>query len=413
MLWTPHREPRWLVALLAILMSLGGTAFYALWWGAQDFVGALAYTGRLTGVLFIFAGFVMVLGALAVIDHWLWRGFAYSGLVALFGTVTAFVFNALLIIATWRDGDSKLYLALWWILAAGSLVASYLVYRTVEIPTPKHVAAAVIVTSVIPIASFGYNQLYLPYQRLASPVIRIDMTGRPVKKADGNGFAVPVTVTLENRSDVGFYLLGAQLVVKGHKVPLSGSDRRAQWRRDAQAETENEISRWEVNEPGQLVEAIHWMSPGQWVDPGARFVTTRFVELPINTPYDQISTVAVANFARKDRLGLQNEEVKQYSWLGYDEVDKLLRGNHDDYVIWRGRIYENNAIANHTRDPRYVTMWWEFRDSGAYMGDIIERKGKAGRKLTGDETYEMNSRYGLLTAKSGMTVQSLWDIKPR
>lgn len=81
-------------------------------------------------------------------------------MVALIGAFAALLTNALLVVETAR-GDSRAYLALFVALTAGSAWAVFAVWRTaVRIPAPKRVAAALVVSSAIAIANFGYQNLY-------------------------------------------------------------------------------------------------------------------------------------------------------------------------------------------------------------------------------------------------------------
>ena len=116
---------------------------------------------------------------------------------------------------TVKDGESAAYPALFGVLTAGSAYAVFAVWRTsVVIPAPKRVAAAVIVSSVIAIANFGYQNLFQPYQRQTQPLITVSM-GKPVLSKDRKAFAVPVDITLRNRSDVGLLVLGTEFHAMG------------------------------------------------------------------------------------------------------------------------------------------------------------------------------------------------------
>ncbi|WP_107101288.1 hypothetical protein [Peterkaempfera griseoplana] len=395
--------------MLPILLVLLVTTVFLARFGTEDLTGALTYAGRISGALLLLASAVILLGSVAVVDHWFRRRCGSSGMVALFGTVTAASVNALLLVTTVTDGDSIPYLALWCLLMAGSVWASVMVYRSsAVIPAPKRVATAVIISTGIALANFSYTELYQPSHQEASPVIRMAV-GQPVKKPDGTAFALPVDITLENHSEVGFYVFGTQFHVMGYRVPLSLTDRLAlEWRSDVRSS--NPLSRREIHEPGQLVEASEWMSAGQWIEPGGTFATQELVELPASTPYDQLSLYATANLARKDRLGLEQEVRSGYSWDRTYHVPKWQQGK-GDYVIYHGRIRENNAIAEHTRDPRYVTLWWVFSPHSVDLYASIKRLGEEDRILPASEMYELNNRYGIVDAVAGRLDQTLWNIK--
>ncbi|MEU5091354.1 hypothetical protein [Streptomyces sp. NPDC021356] len=406
--------------MAVILLVLLVTTLMMGWFGLEDFVHALTFPGRLTGAVLIAVAFTALLGSAAVVDHWLWRSFPYSGMVALIGAFAALLTNALLVVET-RSGDSVAYLVLFGALTAGSAWAVFAVWRTaVMIPAPKRVAAALIVSSAIAIANFGYQNLYQPYQRETRPLVRMAL-GDPVLNQDRKEFAVPVDITLENRGDVGFYVLGTEFHAMAERVPLSPKDRlRRQWRSDAEqwsrSQEVNPLSRREIHQPGEMVEARPWMPYGQWIESSDTFATRVVVQLPLDTPYDQLAFYATASLARKDRLGLEPPlQFKAYSWSG-KEVPTWVKEQQKsglDSIIYRARVHENNAIDERTRDPRYVTVYWRFGTHGASVATIVSRRGEEDHIPTGAEERELVSRYGLVDVLTGPMERSLWDIKSR
>lgn len=354
-------------------------------------------------------------GALALVDHWHPNRFAYSGIVALVGAAAALLINAMVLFETFR-GDSIGYRVLWGLLTAGSLWAVIAVWRTsVVIPAPKQVAAVGLVSLVLAFANFGYQNLYQPYQRGAKPVIKMTV-GKPLLRQDRKAFSVPVDIRFVNDSDVGFYVLGAEFHAMGERVEVSARGRlRAQWRADAeqwskaQFQETHPLARWEVHHPGELVAAHPWTFAGNWIEPGDELYSRTVVQLPINTPYDQLAFYATASLARKDRLGLEQVPLKGYSW-DRGRVPQWIQKDTDS-VIYRGRVHENNAIDAHTMDPRYVTVYWMFGPHGAAVLSPITRKGEEDRIPSGAERRELAIRYGLVHATSGPFERTLWDIK--
>ncbi|MER0483785.1 hypothetical protein ABR737_36565 [Streptomyces sp. Edi2] len=389
--------------------------------GLEDFAHDLTFAGRLAGAVLLAVSFTTLVSAAAVLDHWIRQSFPYSGLVALIGTFAALLTNAMLMVQTLKNGDSALFPALFGALTAGSAYAVFAVWRTsVVIPAPKRVAAAVIVSSVIAIANFGYQNLYQPYQRQTRPLITVSM-GKPVLSKDRTAFAVPVDITLRNHGDVGFYVLGAEFHAMGEQVPLSPKDRlRRQWRSDAEqwpiSSDFNPLSRREIHQPGELVEAKPWMPQGSWVESNDTYATRVVVQLPMNTPYDQVAFYATASLARKDQLVLQPPlRFVAYSW-GRENVPGWLKKQQRsdlDSLIYRARVHENNALDEHTRDPRFITVYWQFGTHGANVYSSITRKGEEGSPLTPAEQSEVQNRYGLVDLITGPVERTLWDIKSR
>ncbi|MGW2088533.1 hypothetical protein [Streptomyces sp. NPDC001880] len=398
-----------------IVLVLFLTALLLGWLGIENVRGALTYAGRITGVILILVALTTLLGAVSVLDHWFRNRFPYSGMVALIGTVAALLANFLLLFETLADGDSTAFKVLWGLLTVGSAWSAIAVYRTsVVIPAPKRVAAAVIVSSALAMANFGYEDLYQPSQRGAKPVVKMTV-GQPVLSQDRKAFAVPVTISLANHSDVGFYVFGTEVHAMGEKVPLSAKDRlREQWRADAEQwgkfEEKHPLSRREIHQPGELVAAQPWAAAGTWIEAGEEIVTQTILQLPIDTPYDQLAFYSTASFARKDRLGLEKLVPNGYSWSG-GKVPQWLDKEKFDYVIYRGRVQENNAIDKHTRDPRYVTVYWQFGPHGAHLLEAITRNGEEDRILTAAEFGEVERRYGLVTSLTGPIERTLWNVK--
>ncbi|MER7467090.1 hypothetical protein [Streptomyces sp. NPDC097981] len=401
-----------------ILLLLLLTAAYLGRFGIEDLSEALTFMGRIAGAGLVVASVTAVLGGAGVMDHWFWKSFPYSGLVALAGTVMALLTNSMLLLEV-LTGDSSYYKALSGLLTAGSAWAVFAVWRTsVEIPAPKRVATAFIASSVFAIANFGYQNLYQPYQHGARPVIKLVMRD-PELSTDRKSFALPVDITLENHSDVGFYIMGAEFHAMGQRVPVSTYDRlRQQWRDDVEQWTKSQekspLSRREVHQPGELVAAQPWMTPGHWIEASDSFAIRTVVQLPIDTPYDQVAFYATASFARKDRLGLDSVKFTKYSWSG-GEVPKWMKRNQKDFdsLIYRGRVHENNSINERTMEPRFVDVYWNFGTKGASVSASITRKGEEDRVPSDAKSREVRDRYGLVDVVTGPIQQSLWDIKSR
>ncbi|MER6474300.1 hypothetical protein [Streptomyces collinus] len=411
--WWETVRTRAIVASIVLVLMV--TTYYLVWFGLADFMEALAFSGRITGAVLVAVGVGTFLGALAVFDYQFTRCFPNAGLIALIGTVAAFVTNLMLALAVIQDGDSTLYKVLWSLLTAGSAWAAVMVWRTrVEIPTPKRVAAAVVVPSVLALANFGYQHLYQPFQHGARPLITIT-TGKAMVSQDRKRFAVPVEIKLENHSDVGFYVLGAEFHAMGEKVPLSPKDRlQNQWRADSERHRpfreRSALSRREIHDAGELVKAEPWLDPGDWIEANDSFCMRTVVQLPMNTKYDDLAFYATASFGRKDRLALDHFNNAGYSWKK-GKAPSWARSAGSDTVIFRARVHENNAIDKHTRDHRYMTVYWQFGQHGAGVLPAVTRKGEEGRTGSVAESNEVVSRYGIVDADAGPMEQTLWEIK--
>jgi hypothetical protein len=407
------RNRRSRVCLVLSMLVLLATTTLLGCFGVADVDSALNFPGRVTGAALLVAAIVTFLGAAAVLDHWIWHSFPYSGPVALVGTFVALLSNVLLLVGILKNGDSKFYLAVFCALTAGSMGAVYAVWRTsVVIPAPKRVAAALVVTSVIAVGNFGYQNLYMPSQREAEPVIKLT-TGSPVTSRDHKAFSVPVDITMENHSDVAFYVLGDIFHVMAERVPLSQKDRlRQQWRTDSGQwpyfEDANPLSRREIHQPGQLVEAQPWIPYARWIDPGDTFSARMVLQLPMGTPYDQVTFYASASLARKDRMNVENLNFKGYSWRGTNVPDWVSQHKEWDSLVFQSKIDESNAIDEHTMDRRTLTVYWRFCTHGADIKETITSPNGTHASQT-----ETQNRYGVRDVEAGPVERTLWDIKSR
>ncbi|KOU18611.1 hypothetical protein ADK52_30265 [Streptomyces sp. WM6372] len=399
--------------MLVLLLTAG----YLGRFGVEDLNEALTFMGRVTGAGLIAASITALLGGAAVMDYWFRGSFPHSGIVALAGTVAAALTNLMVLLEV-ANGDSRYYMTASILLTAGSAWAVFAVGRmSVEIPAPKRLAVAVLASTAFAIANFGYQNLYQPYQHGARPIIKLAM-GNPELSMDRKSFAIPVDITLDNHSDVGFYVMGAEFHAMGQKVTVSGHDRlRQQWRDDAKrwskSQEKSPLSRREIHQAGQLVAAQPWMVQGNWIEASDSFVTRTVVQLPIDTPYDQVSFYATASFARKDRLGLDSVRFDRDSWSGGKVPHWMKAQENFDSLIYTGRVHENNSINAHTMDARFVAVYWKFGTQGAAVFSSITRKGEEDRTPSDAENRAVSNRYGLVDVVTGPIQRSLWDIKSR
>ncbi|MFI6765691.1 hypothetical protein [Streptomyces sp. NPDC050355] len=88
-------------------MALGLLASAAVLFhvGAKDAFGALAYGGRIVGVVFIAAALVEMVAVLALCDYWGKRALRYSGVAVLLGVGTVTVTNLAFLIVQFQGGD--------------------------------------------------------------------------------------------------------------------------------------------------------------------------------------------------------------------------------------------------------------------------------------------------------------------
>ena len=140
------------------------------------------------------------------------------------------------------------------------------------------------------------------------------------------------------------------------------------------------------------------------------------VELPLNTPYDQVTFYATASLARKDRLVLQ--PPLNYLTKSWDRKNipgwvkkQQKKAPNIDFLVYRARVREDDSIDEYTRDPRYVTVYWKFGTHGVSVQVSVARLGEEGHVPNQTEQRETSSRYGLVDLIMGPYARNLWDIK--
>ncbi|MFF3990078.1 hypothetical protein ACFY0B_36565 [Streptomyces sp. NPDC001797] len=406
------------VSLVSALLVLLLTAAALGHFGVGDLTSAFTFPGRLTGAVLITVAFTSFLGAATLVDHWLYRTFPNSGVFSLLCAFVAFLANLTLLLELLANADKVRWMVLFGALTLGSAWAVFAVWRTLAmIPAPKRVATAVLVTTVIAAGNFGYQNLYLPSQHEVRPVIRLT-TGTPVPSPDRKAFSVPVDITLENHSDLSFDVLGTEFHAMAQEVPLSRQDRlRQQWRDTAlqwkSFQGTNPLSRTEVHQPGELVEAQPWMPYGDPIDANDVVTARVVVQLPKDTQYDQMAFYASAHLTRKDRVSLthlQDAPGGFTSWGvgGRHLPDWMKRSKQFDSLIFESVLHENNAIDQETRDTRHITVYWRFGAGGVNITEAVSTDH-------GKEEPEAvtTNRYGIRIVETGPVELSLWDIKSK
>lgn len=90
----------------------------------------------------------------------------------------------------------------------------------------------------------------------------------------------------------------------------------------------------------------------------------------------------------------------------------LGAGKNMDYYEYRGRVHENNAIADLTRDPRYIMVWRSVNNIEPMSG-VVARAGEEKKGLSAAEFDAQESRYGLARYATEWTDEPLWGFTRR
>ncbi|MFF3639469.1 hypothetical protein [Streptomyces sp. NPDC002250] len=392
------------------------TGWPVAWWGLQDLSEALTFPSCVIGAALVLVALTMIVGVAAVLDCWVRGPISNFGVVALISTGVALLTNNLLLFQTWKDGEKVRYPVFFSLLVLGSLWAVISVWRRLDrIPTPKRVAVALIVTTIVAIANFSYQYLFQPYRRAAAPLVQLSV-GKAVPSEDGKAFSLPVDIKLVNHSDVSFHVLGAEFHVMGEKVQLKPNDLPpARWQEEAEqwarAREKHPLTRREVYQPGELVAAQPWIPAGNWIQENDESLTRIVVQLPNDTPYKKLTFYSSLSLARKDRLVMGGFGPPGYSWRGAEMPQWVKGSKGDNTIVKTAKMRENSAIDRYTRGQRYVSTYWRFGSHGAEVSVVIARKGEEDREFPEETNRAVRTRYGLLDVLTGPVEQALGEIK--
>ncbi|MEV7615888.1 Yip1 family protein [Streptomyces sp. NPDC089799] len=405
----PDRPLRRRATMGLLVAGLLGSALMLVDIGLPDVLGALTFAGRVTGCMFIAGGFLQVVAAAAVPDHWGKRGWKYSGAVALVGVVIALVVCSLLL-ALWLQEKELFpyffaYLALWfWSLWAAWRVCRERPWR--GLPHPRRFAVGVTASGLLALVNLAYSGVYQP----AAAQVRVNYQvafGTPYADSsrDPVTMHVPVTVTLENTGTVPFWLLGSVVTVHGKRSQARPDDEVIRDWREGHGESELYEGPPEYN-------PVHWGpldEPGSWIDPGARLVRQTLVRLPRNAPFDALEGRSRLILMRKDRGSVDSTfSTSHWSWEPDRETGRVDCTGCGDIGINLGRLRYNSNLLNVTRKPRHVlSIRYVNSDVDEDMNVIVSPMDAAGRIAWDPEPED---RLDLVEMGSGITTVSFAQL---
>jgi hypothetical protein len=194
------------------LLTSAAVLFYV---GMTDAFNALAYGGRVVGVVFVAAALVEMVAVLAVCDYLGKRVARYSGAAVLVGVGTVTVTNLMFLITQIQGRSYTPFLWLWIGLVLWAAWALWTLTRQRAwhgIPYPKSIALSVAVSGVIGIASLTYSQMYVPYSTPVKIPFSVSF-GDPALSVDGAALHIPAHVEFRNAGSVRIYVVGTMWTV--------------------------------------------------------------------------------------------------------------------------------------------------------------------------------------------------------
>ncbi|GGS93827.1 hypothetical protein [Streptomyces cinerochromogenes] len=384
--------------------------------GTKDAVNALAYGGRVVGVVFVTASLVEVIAALAVSDYWGNRALRYSGTAVLVGVVSVTVTDLMFLITQIQGRSYTVFLWLWIGLALWAAWALWTLTQQgvwKHIPHPKGVAMSVVVSAVIGIAGLAYSQMYVPYSTPVQTPFSVTF-GTPALSADGTVLHVPEHVEFRNTGSVRIYVVGTlwKAVAWPTRYTEKGT-KQDTWKREFQ--DFDETVRHVVYEPSRMLGMGTFAGPGDRLDPGDDLSRDFVIDVPLHSGIGRVEIDADASFIRADRgkLGNNYPDSKETSWnpdTGAHEWDGpgWLTAAGSDFLRYHAKIYHSSEMLNLTHPTDYVSAWWILPawnawderplvakgDTDPYLYVSIARKANGSEELSDSEQepYGMNTK---------------------
>ncbi len=353
-------------------MALGLLASAAVLFhvGATDAFGALAYGGRIVGVIFMTAALVEVVAVLALCDYWGKRALRYSGVAVLLGVGTVTVTDLVFLIVQFQGRDYTPFLWLWIGLALWAFWAFWTLTRQKVwrgIPHPKGVAMSVVVSGAIGLASVGYSQLYVPYASPTKMPFNVAF-GQPAVSADGSLLHVPVHFKISNPGLAGIFVAGSFWVTQGYvtKFNSKGSGM-SDWKRDLGAPGGPQTLRHVTFSPSRMLGAGHIWIPGVWVLSGAESSSESIIDVPLRSGLGRIAVFTSFGFVRGDKCKPASDygdslevswDVKSKDERHTRDAPSWLAYPGDEFLRYHAEIYHSSEMLNLTHSARYLNSWW-------------------------------------------------------
>ncbi|MFJ3878489.1 hypothetical protein ACIPW5_13625 [Streptomyces sp. NPDC090077] len=374
--------------------------------GMVDALGALTFSARLAGMLFVLAGAVQVVAVAAVLDFWGKRTVPYAGAAVLVGVLVTVGTEALLLGVWFQEREWTPYLPVFLALAVWAVWASWTVWRERAwqgIPHPKSFTAGVVATAVLASANFAYSAVYQPSAALFHFKVEAKF-GTPRKDAERPVAYLPVKLRVTNDGAVSAYVVNSIFWVWGREALFDAAKTRLDqdlWRVELESGGDTELhvrpTGYTLVDTGPVVQG-----EGAWIAPGTDFTSERVVQVPTDKTYDIVMTRMSITFMRGDRGVIDSGYyLPILSWKEKPGRYFDCREPCSDHVIHYGRVRHNNNIVNVTRRPRYLTSirWVTGTESGSTS--LIAPLDSGGR-LSKD--YESADRYGVTQYDSGLTM---------
>ncbi|WP_369258365.1 hypothetical protein [Streptomyces sp. R35] len=414
------------IVMAAGLLTAGGVLAR---FGLKDVSEALSFAGRMSGFFGLVVALLMFTAAVAAFDFWGNHRIRGSGAFVLVAALLVLIINTSLLAMQIRGGEYTHWLIAWIIFVAWSIWALWMLLHRErilqEIRTPRVFAAGALLTALLPLASFGYSQIYVPY---STPML-VSVTAefeKPIPNEATGGTALPLRLTLKNAGVVPAYVPQSIYSVNSQFEMTSEREESADdWLADA--DSGYPIVRRNFQVLGSTVIEAGTIFPSQsifWLEPGDIQTIERIIQLPRDIKYQTVTASAFAILVRKDRVSLDDPETEA-SWnLSHKHISEApgwVAGRGTDFIKQTFPLHEGNSLTSATRKPKYIAAWWVLQKptkvdlSGApyFMLTIASSESDENAEPKERDWNTFLSRYGLSIVDSGMTEIPVGALKGR
>ncbi|GGS65515.1 YIP1 family protein [Streptomyces violaceus] len=327
--------------------------------GTPDAMGALTFAQRITGFLFILAGAVQGLAALAALDYEGKRHFKHSGALVLVGALIALITESVFLFTWLQEREPTLYLPVCLLLFIWSLWALWRLFKEQAwrvIPHPKGFATGVALSGLLAATNFAYSAVYQP----TSAPFYVTLTakfGTPHTDPTRPFIHVPLTFQVENTGKVPAYILADKYLVYGRSAGYSKDDGGLRdWKKALENRSDAELH--VARSDRKTISAGQFAGPGYWLHPGEGHVKEKVIQIPRSVGYDLLEATLAVVAMRMDRGKIDLRQLQQAHPSWQKKEGRFHCAECIDMLIHEGKIRHNNNIINVTRKPRYVTVLW-------------------------------------------------------
>ncbi|MGI5425913.1 hypothetical protein [Streptomyces sp. CA-179760] len=313
----PDRTSKRRITLALMMAGLFGSMALHTNIGMPDALKGLTFAGRVTGSLFVLAGAIAGVAALAALDYWGKRRLRLSGVTILLATLITLATTTLLLFLWLQEKEYTRYLLTYtplfcWALWALGLLSREKTWK--EIPHPKGFAAGATATALLASGNLVYSTMYQP---ASNPVI-VSLEakfGTPIPDPEHPFTHLPLTLRARNQGKVPVYIIGDDYSVYGTSAQFSRSESGLKDLKQAM-EDESDVSMYTEDSESKAISAGRFSSIGNWLEPGEQYTAEKLISIPRDAKFDAIAAYFNLDFMRKDRGRIEGSEFQypHFSW---------------------------------------------------------------------------------------------------